>query len=70
MNPPILRQIVAVSLVALVAITAPAAAQPETWALAGGSTTLYFNRHVLSDLGIEIIGSLERGPGLFDSLYL
>jgi hypothetical protein len=66
MNPPILRQIAAVSLVALVAITAPAAGQPETWALAGGSTTLYFNQHVLADLGIEIVGDLEQRAGHFD----
>ena len=65
MNPQILRLVALVSVAALVSVTAPAGAEPETWALAGGSTTLYFNQHVLTDLGIEIVGTSEQRAGHF-----
>jgi hypothetical protein len=66
MTPPIFRRFFPVLLVALVLIAAPAGAETETWGLAGGSTTLYFNQHVLSDLGIEIVGTTNQGAGHFE----
>ncbi|MGB5817117.1 MAG: 3-coathanger stack domain-containing protein [Thermoanaerobaculia bacterium] len=63
MNPPILRRFALFLVVTWVSIAAPVGAEPETWALAGGSTTLYFNQHVLSDLGIEIVVTAERSAG-------
>jgi len=66
MNSPIFRRFACILVVALVLIAAPAGADPETWALAGGSTTLYFNQHLLSDLGIEIVGTWDQGAGHFE----
>ena len=66
MSPPIHRRFAPVLVLALVLIGAPAGAEPETWALAGGSTTLYFNQHILSDLGIEIVGISAQRAGHFE----
>jgi hypothetical protein len=61
-----LRRFAPILLVVVSLNAAPAKAGPEIWTLSGGSTTLYFNEHVLSDLGIEIVGSSGQRAGHFE----